>query len=203
MELEAVTRKDRIDPKLKAAKWTVTPYDSVFASSPPPASAVEEWPTANGPADYALIDGGAVRGVVEAKKVTIGPQGVLTQAQRYSRGVDGPRIRGEFGVPFLYSTNGEQVHFHDVRRARNRSRQVSGFHTPKALTEMLRRDLDAELAALSQVPFNQRLHDYQVEANQAVEKAIAAGRRKMLLAMATGTGKTLMTVSEVYRLMKT
>ncbi|WP_280265773.1 DEAD/DEAH box helicase family protein [Nocardia wallacei] len=203
MELEAVTREDRIDPKLRAAQWTVTRYVPAFASSPPLASAVEEWPTANGPADYALVDGGAVRGVVEAKKVTVGPQGVLTQAQRYSRGINGgPRIRGEFGVPFLYSTNGEQVHFHDVRRALNRSRLVSGFHTPKALTEMLSRDLEAELAALSQVPFSQRLHDYQVEANQAVEKAIAAGKRKMLVAMATGTGKTLMTVSEVYRLIK-
>ena len=58
----------------------------------------------------------------------------LTQAERYSRGVAAtPMIRDEFGVPFLYSTNGEIIHFHDIRRARNRSRVVSHFHTPEAL----------------------------------------------------------------------
>ena len=41
-----------------------------------------------------------------------------------------------------------------------------------------------------------------MEANQAIEQAIAAGKRKMLVTMATGTGKTLMTVNEIYRLMK-
>src|SRR5690606_10612193 len=203
MEREAVTRKRRIDPKLKAAGWTVTPYQATFASGPPPTAAVEEWPTTAGPADYALTDDDAIRAVVEAKKVTIGPQGVLTQAERYSRGVsEGPRIRGEFGVPFLYSTNGEQIHFHDVRREQNRSRIVSASHTPTALAEMLSCDVDAELAALKQIPVNQRLRPYQVEANQTVEEAIADGKRKMLVTMATGTGKTLTTVDRAYRLMK-
>ena len=163
----------------------------------PHPSAVEEWPTTAGPADYALTDGGEVRGVVEAKKITVGPQGVLTQAERYSRGIPStPMIRGEFGVPFLYATNGEQIHFHDVRREQNRSRIVSAFHTPAALAEMLSRDTDAELTTLAQVTVNQRLRPYQVEANQAIEQAIAEGKRKMLVTMATGTGKTLTTVNE-------
>lgn len=83
MEREAATRKRRIDPKLTAAGWPVAPYRPSFSHMPPPASAVEEWPTAAGPADYALTDDRAVRAVVEAKKVTVGPQGVLTQAERY------------------------------------------------------------------------------------------------------------------------
>ncbi|MCK2213349.1 DEAD/DEAH box helicase family protein [Actinomadura sp. ATCC 31491] len=203
MEAEAITRKRRIDPKLVAAGWTVAPYQPAQSSSPPTATAVEEWPTAAGPADYALADQGGLRGVVEAKKVTIGPQGVLTQAERYARGItSGSLIRGEFGVPFLYSTNGEQIYFHDVRREQNRSRLVSAFHTPAALTEMLSRDSDAELAALANARVNQRLRDYQIEANQAVERAIAEGKRKMLVTMATGTGKTLTTVNQVHRLMK-
>lgn len=202
-ESEAKTRRQRIDPRLKAAGWTVLPLESSFAISPPPASAVVEWPTSNGPADYALTDEGEVRGVVEAKKVTVGPQGVLAQAERYSKGIRAnPLIRGEYGVPFLYSTNGEIIHFHDVRRAQNRSRIVSHFHTTAAFQEMLARDLDTELAALGQIPVSQRLRPYQVEANQAIEQAIEAGKRKLLVTMATGTGKTLMTVNEVYRLMK-
>ncbi|MFE4408993.1 type I restriction-modification enzyme R subunit C-terminal domain-containing protein [Streptomyces sp. NPDC056821] len=203
MEREAVTRKRRIDPKLSTAGWTVVPHQPSFSTAPPSTAAVEEWPTTAGPADYALIDNGLIYGVVEAKKVTIGPQGVLTQAERYSRGtVSSSRIRGEFGIPFLYSTNGEQIHFHDVRREQNRSRLVSGFHTPTALAEMLNRDFDAELAALCQLPANQHLRRYQLEANRAIEQAIGDGKRKMLVTMATGTGKTLTTANQVYRLMK-
>lgn len=204
MESEAATRNRRIDPRLTHAGWSVTPFNAQMLAAAPDAAAVEEWPTAAGPADYALCHGGAVRGVVEAKKVTVGPQGVLTQAERYSRGITGqdPQIRGEFGVPFLYSTNGEQIHFHDIRREQNRSRLVAGFHTPAALDEMLTRDPDTELAALEGLPVSQRMRPYQVEANTAIEQAIADGRRRMLVTMATGTGKTLMTVNEIYRLMK-
>jgi type I restriction enzyme R subunit len=203
LESEASTRHRRIDPQLRAAGWSVVPFRRAFLDQAPASSAIEEWPTAAGPADYILTDGGAVRGVVEAKKLTVGPQGVLVQAERYARAVVArPMIRGEFGVPFLYSTNGEQIHFHDIRRGQNRSRTISGFHTPAALTEMLSRDADAELASLASVPVNQRLRPYQVQANQAIEQAIRDGRRKLLITMATGTGKTLMTVNEVYRLMK-
>ena len=165
--------------------------------------AVREFETPFGPADYALRSDDRILGVVEAKKVTLGPHGVLTQAERYSRGIpQHPRFQGEYGVPFLYATNGEQIRFHDVRREHNRSRWVSGFHSPDALAEMLARDLDAELATLSNMIQNARLRPYQVDANAAIEQAIAEGKRKMLVTMATGTGKTLMTVNQIYRLMK-
>lgn len=203
MPSEAVTRKTRIDPRLVNAGWGIASREAVGGGVPLAPKAVEEWPTAAGPADYALCDQQAIRGVVEAKKVTVGTEGVLTQAARYSRGIEGQQlIRGEYGVPFLYSTNGEQIYFHDVRREQNRSRELAAFHTPAALTEMLTRDADAELSALAHIPANQRLRPYQLEANQAIEDAIAAGQRKLLVTMATGTGKTLMTVNEVYRLMK-
>ena len=75
-----------------------------FKGSPTSRIAVAEYPTANGPADYTLIDGDRILGVAEAKKLTIGPDGVLPQAERYSKGVEQtPRYQGEFGVPFLYS----------------------------------------------------------------------------------------------------
>ncbi len=155
------------------------------------------------PADYALCDRGQVQAVVEAKKLTVGPQGVLTQAERYSKGIAQlPRYQGAFGVPFLYSTNGEVTWFHDVRHELNRSRRVSGFHTPTALAELLERDFELELEALAWVPQNLHLRPYQLEANTAVEQAIRERKRRMLVAMATGTGKTLTMVNQMYRLMK-
>ena len=153
--------------------------------------------------DYALCDKGVLRGVVEAKKLTVGAQGILPQAERYARAIDQqPKYQDKFGVPFLYSTNGEETWFHDVRSPLNRSRKVATFHTPSALRELLERDAAAEFAKLATIPLNPRLRSYQVEANTAVEQSIGDGKRKMLVTMATGTGKTLMTVNEIYRLMK-
>src|SRR5262249_10366996 len=132
--------------------------------------AIEEFPTVNGPADYALVVDGKLLGVVEAKKVTLGPQNVLTQAERYSKGLDqtGFNFHG-YRAPFLYSTNGEIFWFHDVRNKLNRSRKVSGFHTPTALQDMLARDFEAESGELRKSP-NQhpRLRPYQLDANTAI-----------------------------------
>jgi type I restriction enzyme, R subunit len=203
-ESEEATRERRIDPRLRAADWSLAPFAVGVPLTTYCATAVEEFPTTAGPADYALCDGGRVLGVAEAKKVTRGPQGVLTQAERYSRGLmQSEEVYGDgFRVPFLYSSNGEIIWFHDARHPLERSREVSKFHTPAALNELLSRDLDAELAALATVPMHPRLRPYQVEANEAIEQAIKARKRKMLLAMATGTGKTLTMVHETYRLMK-
>jgi type I restriction enzyme R subunit len=202
-ESERITRKDRIDPKLSASGWSVVPFVSVEACASLHDSAVEEYETDLGPADYVLTDRSQLLGVVEAKKLTVGPQGVLPQAERYARAIpsDVP-YQGEFGVPFLYSTNGEKIWFHDVRHPLSRSREVAAFHTVKAMREMLERDVEAEEAALRAIPLHESIRPYQVEANTAIEQAIADRHRKMLVTMATGTGKTLMTVNEIHRLMR-
>src|SRR6266511_2564818 len=202
-EPERTTRAQRIDPKLANAGWAVTPSEGADIPQSAQPVALTEFETTNGPADYALCHKGQVRGVVEAKKLTLGPQGVLVQAERYSRGIrQVPMYQGQFGVPFLYSTNGEQLWFHDVRNSLNRSRQVARFHTPGGLDELLTRDFDAELAALASVPQNLGLRPYQVEAHTAVEQSIRERKRKMLVTMATGTGKTLTMVNQAHRLMK-
>jgi type I restriction enzyme R subunit len=202
-EGEAATRSVRLDPKLEASGWKLSRSVPVEQAQRLTATAVRELPTAAGPADYALCDDGSIRAVVEAKKVSLGPQEVLTQAQRYSAGIaQEPRYQSEFGVPFVYSSNGEVIWFHDLRHPLDRSRLVSRFHTPAALREMQTRDFDAETAKLASVPFSPLLRPYQREANQAIEELIRQRKRKLLVPMATGTGKTVMTVSEIYRLMK-
>lgn len=202
-EGEAATRSVRLDPKLEAAGWKVSRSVPIEEAQHLTAAAVRELPTLAGPADYALCDDDSIEGVVEAKKVGLGPQEVLSQAERYSKGIpQEPRYQNEFGVPFLYSSNGEVIWFRDVRHSLNRSRIVSGFHTPTALREMLTRDFDAEIAKLKSIPFNDFLRPYQREANLAIDDLIRQRKRKLLVPMATGTGKTVMTVSEIYRLMK-
>jgi type I restriction enzyme R subunit len=200
-EKEWQTRKKRIDPKLDAAGWRTPPKGT---SPLHLCCRSEEEPTASGPADYALWLDNRIVGVVEAKKLTVGPQNVLVQAERYARGLsNSPFDFDGLRAPFIYSTNGERLWFHDVRHSLNRSRRIADFHTPNALREMLGRDLDAASARLLATPnAHTILRPYQREANAAVEKAIAERKRAMLVAMATGTGKTLTLVNQIYRLMK-
>lgn len=201
---EWLTRKRLVDPQLNSAGWKVTPYsaDLDLANSEP--LAIEEFPTDNGPADYALCADGRILGIVEAKKLTLGPQNVLTQAERYSRGAtSNPFNFDGHHVPFLYSTNGEVIWHHDIRRPLNRSRRIADFHTPDALRERLASGTDEALQRLAAIPNDHpRLRPYQIEANAAIEQAIEEHKRQMLVAMATGTGKTFTMVNQCYRLMK-
>ncbi len=203
-ELEWRTRRSRVDPLIGAAGWRVEHFHPDRSLAECANEAVKEYPTEAGPADYALISQGRIAGVVEAKKVSLGPQNALTQAERYSRGAVGnPFDFDGYRVPFLYSTNGEIIWFHDVRHPLNRSRRVTLFHTPGALEELLGRDIDEASSNLLDTPNDHpKLRPYQIEANAAVERAISDRKRHMLLAMATGTGKTFTLVNQVYRLME-
>ena len=96
---EFATRKLLIDGMLAAAGWKVVPF-----SGKPLAAlhrcAIEEYPTEHGPADYALCANGRIVGIVEAKKLTLGPQNVLSQAERYAKAIHQPGfVFGKFGVP--------------------------------------------------------------------------------------------------------
>ena len=201
---EWLTRKRLIDPKLKAAGWRVVRFSEAKPLASYERCAIEEFPTDNGPADYALCACGRILGIVEAKKLTLGPQNVLTQAERYSKGAASSPLnfRG-YRVPFLYSTNGEIIWHHDIRHPLSRSHTLDCFHTPEALAEKLDRDFFGGCQCLIETPNEHpRLRPYQRDANTAIERAIADQKRQMLVAMATGTGKTFTMVNEVYRLMK-
>src|SRR6266436_8202433 len=144
---EWLTRKQLIDSMLKASGWKVVPFVQGKPLAAQHCCAIEEYPTSAGPADYALCTDGQIIGIVEAKKLTLGPQNVLSQAERYSKCLKQAGLRfGEFGVPFLYSTNGEVIWHHDIRHRLNRSRQIARFHTPDALKEILDRDFDEALS---------------------------------------------------------
>jgi len=201
---EWLTRKQLIDPKLTAAGWKIVPFVPGAPLSSYERCAVVEFETANGPADYALCVGAQVLGIVEAQKLTLGPQSVLTQAERYSKGATAnPLTFGEYRVPFLYSTNGEIVWHADIRNSLNRSHPIAQFHTPDALAERVTKDPDATSQRLLQTPNDHpRLRPYQREANAAIERSIADRKQQMLVAMATRTGKTFTMVNQVYRLMK-
>jgi type I restriction enzyme R subunit len=193
-----------VDPMLRAAGWRIARFDLNKPLSSYERCAIEEYPTDGGPADYALCVGGRILGIVEAKKLSLGPQNVLTQAERYSKGASSsPFNFRDYRVPFLYSTNGEIIWHQDIRHPHSRSYTLAHFHTPETLSERLGRDFDDACDVLLRTPNDHpRLRPYQRDANDGIETAIADRKRHMLVAMATGTGKTFTMVNEVYRLMK-
>lgn len=206
-ESEAVTRKNRIDLKLTASllNWTLIHNDQVTDTSKLARHAVEEYQTETGPADYALFVHGKLLGIIEAKKIAVGAENVLEQAKRYSRGV--PNTVGiwrEYKVPFLYSTNGELIFHLDVRRKENHSHEILDFHSPQAMLDRFNRNTRAAEAWFEKRPVSEikRLRPYQIEAIQAIEKGLFDGKMRMLIAMATGTGKTFTLVSYIYRVLK-
>ena len=201
---ERQTRKKLIDPLLTAAGWTVTPWTDHLKLDSLSYHAVEELPVKDGFADYALVLKGVVVGFAEAKKIEVGPQNVLNQAKRYALSLDQSKFDfNGYRVPFLYATNGKQIWFEDIRHVGSRSRQIAGFHTPQALREMLGKDSASAHGWLTSNPNrHDLLRPYQLAAIGKIEEALIANRRRMLVAMATGTGKTFTVISLAYRLLK-
>lgn len=225
---EAATRR-LIDAQLREAGWEVDSEKITFQRGARPAKgknlAIAEWPTEadgkQGRADYVLFIGLMAVAVVEAKAQHKNIPGVLEQSKRYARGFlahgaaelppGGPW--GAYELPFLFATNGRPflrqlkelsgIWFLDGRRPKNIAAPLAGWYTPEGLAHLLKQNIDEAEAALAVEPMPYIDRDYQRRAILAVEEGLAKGRREMLVAMATGTGKTRMCIGLCYRLIKT
>jgi type I restriction enzyme R subunit len=220
---EAATRR-LIDAQLIEAGWKADSQLLTYKNGVRPQKgsnlAIAEWPTANGPADYVLFAGLTPLAVVEAKRHRKDVPASIEQAKRYSRGyaagsdelMPGGPWNG-YKIPFLFATNGRPflkqiktksgIWFLDGRLPSNNARPLETWYTPDGLSDLLKQDLAAAEDQLKQEPADYLpLRDYQKDAIRAVEHALANGRRELLLAMATGTGKTRTCIGIVYRLIK-
>jgi type I restriction enzyme, R subunit len=221
---EAATRK-LIDQQLRDAGWTADSTELRYSKGTRPEKgknlAIAEWPSTSGPADYVLFVGLTPVAAVEAKRKNIDVSGSLQQAKRYARdftsaeGLSSPGGPwGEYRLPFVFSTNGRPylrqlatfsgTWFCDIREPKNLSRALDGWYTPDGLIALLKRDEAKAHDQLKTEAFRYGfpLRHYQKAAIRAVEEGIAGGKREMLLAMATGTGKTKTCVALIYRLLK-
>lgn len=190
--------------------------------------AIAEWPTDStvgnkGYVDYAMFVVLQLVGIIEAKAEHKDISSVIDY-----QGKDYPRnIRpvdavyqigtwGEYRVPFTFATNGrpylEQyktksvIWFLNLRDSTNVPKALRGWMSPDGIMELLEKDIEAGNQALQQMPYGLlrdkeglNLCDYQIKAIQATEKAIVEGKKTVLLAMATGTGKTRTVLRMIYR----
>ena len=224
---EAATRKI-IDRQLRDAGWEVDSEALTFEKGVRPMRsrnlAIAEWPTRakgkDGWADYVLFAGLTVVGVVEAKRKHKDVSAVLQQGERYAEGylLQGDESLPEgspwgiFKVPFVFATNGRAfirqlrtksgIWFRDVRRSKNNAAPLPAWYSPDDLLDRLKQDVDSADAQLKVEPMPYIDRDYQRKAIRAVEQGLEEGRREMLLAMATGTGKTRTCIGLCYRLLK-
>jgi type I restriction enzyme R subunit len=141
--------------------------------------------------DYVLADRhGKSLAVIEAKRSSINPAEAADQALDYAK---------RLGVPFIFLTNGEEIRFWDYEREAH-PRTVATFFSQVDLERRIaarsvRRDpltigIDGKVAS----------RDYQHECIDTLCKEINNGRRKMLVEMATGTGKTRTAAAFIKRL---
>ena len=224
---EAETRQ-LIDRQLQQAGWEADSENLnnwKYKTAPQKGHnmAIAEWVLPNGQrADYALFKGLEFYGIVEAKKWDQDIAGQMAQPKEYSREVPFrsdyllvDNDMGEYKVPFIYTANGRPylkqykeksgIWFWDARNPKESAYALEEFHHPEDLALKLTSQnpeiADKDLVDDRDFPrFADR--DYQVEAIKSIEEAIKDGKKRILLAMATGTGKTRTAIALMYRLLK-
>ena len=199
---EAKTRKELIDPALKKAGWDVNNPDQVGLEIPVDGFDPKAWDVLkkrirdaggtyevqlpSGVSDYALYrPNGEIIAIVEAKRTSIDPRLAQTQSEFYVTQLE----KLQSFRPFAFMTNGNDIYFLDAGNANKRL--VSGFFSPSDLENLL--FIRQYQLPLSQASINTAITDrlYQQEAVRRVCEAFEQKKkRKALLVMATGTGKT-------------
>lgn len=194
--------------------------------------AIAEWPAnfqygKKGYADYALFIGTQMVAVIEAKAIHKDIPSVIDyQCKDYTRYIRDEDSKyqvgtwGAFKVPFTFATNGrpylEQyktksgIWFLDLRQNFNSPKALHGWISPAGIEELLEQDIESKNVNLQKMPFDfltdkegLNLRVYQLNAIKAAEKAVIDGKQTVLLAMATGTGKTRTVLGMIYRFLKT
>ena len=140
-----------------------------------------------GRADYVLYDGrGRPLAVIEAKKNAINPYAARQQALPYAKAL---------GAPFIFLTNGELIYFWDYGNAD--ARPITGFFSRRDLERTVTMRAGRRALATVEIPAHyirqgetRTVRLYQAEAMKALDQAMELGKRRFLIELPTGTGKT-------------
>ncbi|TGV03391.1 EcoAI/FtnUII family type I restriction enzme subunit R [Flavivirga rizhaonensis] len=191
---ESDTRANFIDPKLVDSQW-----ESIYV--------IREYYFTDGRKllgnkrgkrlflDYLLKYNNTNLAIVEAKKLDDHPTKGLQQALEYAE---------KLKINFVYATNGKQIYEFDRRIGKGD--YVDNFPTPKDLYDRLFGAKNALKEQLHNIPFlltgNFGARYYQEIAVSKVMESIADGQDRILLTLATGTGKTFISFQIVHKLLQ-
>lgn len=201
MKNEKLTRKEIIDNRLKQADWNVTDRTQVIEEFDIHLTIVEEPTTpyaGHQYSDYVLLGkDGKPLAVVEAKKTSVDAALGREQAKQYCYNIQSTQGGN---LPFCFYTNGHDIYFWDLENYP--PKKVYGFPTRNdleryAYIRKARKQLAGEL-------INTKIagRNYQIASIRAVMEAVEKRKRKFLLVMATGTGKTRTCIALVDALMR-
>ena len=201
MKNEKLTRKEIIDNRLKQADWNVTDRTQVIEEFDIHLTVIEEPTTpyaGHQYSDYVLLGKNSKPlAVVEAKKTSVDAALGREQAKQYCYNIQSTQ-GGE--LPYCFYTNGHDIYFWDLENYP--PKKVYGFPTRNDLERYsyirkARKQLAGEL-------INTKIagRNYQIASIRAVMEAIEKRKRKFLLVMATGTGKTRTCIALVDALMR-
>ena len=150
-----------------------------------------------GRADYVLYDQrGRPLAVIEAKKNAINPYVAKQQALPYAKAL---------GAPFIFLTNGDLTYFWDWQN--DDARPIAGFFSRRDLERLVQVHNTRLPLATVDIPEHyirqgetRTLRPYQTEAMRALDRALELGKRRFLIELPTGTGKTDLTCLYLKRL---
>lgn len=189
------TRKRHIDGQISKAGWNIDDTSQVRFEVP--ASGVDDdW--FDGITDYSLYQAnGEIIAVVEAKRQSRSPQTAREQAKLYAVAIE----KNQSFRPFVFLANGNERWFWDTER--ETPREIAGFFSRSSLERLLA--IRQNRLPLSETPINAEIsgRSYQQEAIRRVAESFDAGKRKALLVMATGTGKTRTSMGLIDLFLKT
>ena len=193
---EAETRAEHIDPALKAAGWGVVDGSRVRREYPIAPGRIEGGGKRGKPltADYVLEYRNTKLAVVEAKAWDKPLTEGVGQAKDYA---------GKLAIRFTYSSNGQGVYAIDMHTGAEA--EVAHFPGPEELWQRLYATPNVWRDRFAAVPFEDKGgyfqgRYYQDIAIARVLAAIADGRDRVLLTLATGTGKTFIAFQLAWKL---
>jgi type I restriction enzyme R subunit len=198
--------RQNIDALLTQCGWKVQKRSEINLSAGRGIAITESLLKGGDEADYLLFVDGKAIGTIEAKPEGFTLTGVEEQSDKYGKGLLDIYPKWREPLPFAYESTGVETQFTNQLDPSPKSRNVFAFHRPETLLEWLEPDKQlntrlANLPTLDQMPTT-NLWSAQIEAIRNLEKSLAANKRRALIQIATGSGKTYTAVNFVYRLIK-
>ena len=193
---EAETRAEYIDPALKAAGWGVVEGSRILREYPITLGRIEGHGRRAKPltADYVLVYRNHKLAVIEAKGLEEPLTEGVAQAKNYA---------GKLAIRYTYSTNGHSIYGIDMTKGKEGV--LDQYPTPEELWSRTFAEANAWRDRFAAVPFEDKGgyfqgRYYQDLAIDRVMEAIAADKPRILLTLATGTGKTFIAFQIAWKL---